>query len=371
MRLKIALLHVWFLVLSFLAPWFERIRSVDWYSWGGGWMRPLLNEYGFANFRTQYRAQTVVDFVSGARRKIELDRGNLYRRVLLHVTGEMAVSGGATNGALTDEGVLNLLPEIALVGDGRVYLKRAPAKILTQKGRVWTGVDPFQSDPAVGVGTNAFSFDVPLWFENVFSRPYDTMLDSAKYSRLELQLLWGTVGDLIQGGDRAEVLQNVQAAVMSFESIVSPFKKYGTHLDHVIDREVTASTDRFLIELPTGNIIPFLTLLSTDQDANGKDVAQDDIINYVTIRGRSGVVYMDRVPWLHLKGENQVESGIRPDTGYAYINPTEDGLLSTAFVTNPDDDLILELDVTKGTNETRVRVGVTEIIPALIMAGVR
>lgn len=359
------------LILSLVLPILDRLRSIPWGQRARDFMRPLTNEAGWANFRSQYKRQEVLDYNAGQRVKAELDRGNLLRRIVVRVSGELDVSGGSTNGALTDQGVLNLLPEIALVGDGRVYVKRGPAKHFAEKGRIWNGVAPRQTDPAVGVGTNAFSFEIPIFLENAFSRPFDTVLDTAKYSRLELQLLWGTVGDLIQGGDRTNVLQNVEAEILTFEATESPFQAYGLHLDHVVEREVTASSERFQIELPTGNVVPFIILSSFDQDGNGKDVAQDDIINYVTVRGRTGIVYVDRISWEQLKGENNTEAGISPSDGYAYLNPTEDGLLSTAWVTNPEDDLILELDVTVGTNETNVRTLVTEILPASIQSGVR
>lgn len=322
-----------------------------------------------ARIRTQKKGGTQHQAIMGQATRREFGMGAFLRSAIIRVTGNLVVSGGSVNGTLVNQGILNLIREISVEGDGKAILKSSTPKMLWEKARIWNQVAPRQVDPAVGVGTNPFSFEIPIFFETIYQRPDEYLVNTNLYRRLEHVINWsGDVSSIIKGGDRTESLSAVVANIMTYETLKARPSAFGIHRDYVVERTVEASSERFQIKMNTGNTIPFLMLASYDQDTNGDDVAQNDIINSVRIVGKSGAVYFERLDWEMLRADNLKEAGILPSDGYAFINPVEEGLLSSAFVTRVNDELILEMDVTKGTNTTTVRVGVTEMLDPVEVA---
>lgn len=142
------------------------------------------------------RRQLTVDYQAGAKQSIKLERGLLYRELLLQLAGQLtctAVNNSAANTKQGDEWAV--VPTIELLANGSVTLWQMTGDELWYYNAFTYGVDP-SITTAIGDGATlnpSFNsvLSIPLWSPDTW-KPIDTLLDAPKLSDLRLDITWGT-----------------------------------------------------------------------------------------------------------------------------------------------------------------------------------
>lgn len=144
------------------------------------------------------------------------------RALHLILTGVLNVAGGAADGTLTEFGILNILKRIALVVNNKEHKVFSGPMLSLVKNLLENQVANLLTQPAVGVGANAFRAELTIPFAQEdmvrgeqFQLP--TGISSAPGVKMIQDLtfgyLGGVVADVITGGDRTNTLVSVNLEV--------------------------------------------------------------------------------------------------------------------------------------------------------------
>lgn len=135
-----------------------------------------------------------------------------YEWLILRLSGSITVSGGTTNGTIGAEAPMSLVKSFQIVvsglsGDEFINIPLHDLMVLTHYIGRRPRLAPKFAAPTAGVGTNTFYAEIYLPFAlEDMSNPYRGFWASNRYSQVRIRVLWGTIDDIISGGDRAEAV---------------------------------------------------------------------------------------------------------------------------------------------------------------------
>lgn len=135
-----------------------------------------------------------------------------YEWLVLRLSGSVTVSGGTTDGTVGVEAPFSLVKSIQVVvtgltGDTFVDIPMSELRVITHMIGRRPALEPKFAAPAATVGTNTFFAEVYLPFAlEDMSNPYRGFFASNRYGQVRLRIQWGNEEDLINGGDRTEVV---------------------------------------------------------------------------------------------------------------------------------------------------------------------
>lgn len=122
----------------------------------------------------------------------EFPMGNGWTKMTLRFN--IAVTIGTGTGAIAESELL-FIGNINLKSDKNEIFANMPARGLYKLATVKVGSPPAKT--AMAAATATYTVDIPIYFVDLMGvRPYDTILDSARYNRVTLEVTLGTVADL-------------------------------------------------------------------------------------------------------------------------------------------------------------------------------
>lgn len=186
-----------------------------------------------------------------------------YEYFILRLTGTLTISGGTTNGTVVTENPRTLVKSVQVVvtgltGDTFIDIPLTDLVILTH----YIGRRPSLAPQETAVSSGAAAaypivgeYYLPFALEDM-SNPYRGFFASNRYAQVRLRIQWGTVEDLVAGGDRTKVLTATQIDVWGREySFDSRFETANDLLLHqrqnVSQTSINAvAQNNFDIEIP-------------------------------------------------------------------------------------------------------------------------
>lgn len=268
------------------------------------------------------RAVGTLVFADSSVLKLELPRQNVIRRIGINFEGTLTVAGGTTDGTLVEDGILNLLRRIELKANGSDTLKSVNAKTLFFKAQFEDGSSDVLVQPAVTVGANTFR--VQLYLDMLLKntvRDTVALLDARRLTGFDLFITTGdgSNGDIVSGGDRAEVTTGT--IQVTLEEIVGVVGEFHANVETLFELDLTgqaASTKR-IIKLTRGDLYKTLAILVRDNAVRDNAF----VINVKLIVDGTNVLV--DLPWNDLQNRNvqfygvERVSGASPVTGFAII----------------------------------------------------
>jgi hypothetical protein len=327
---------------------------------------PEALDFG-ARFRTITSTVPVIPFDSGNVRSVELPRSFLYRNIAVRLTGGV-VLGAAGAPVNVPESPLGLVSKLELVADGRKILWTASARDLYRLAHVMRGVPGELAPPAVTASaTDPFSATIVI--DNAAIRmqlPADSLFDPREYEKIELRCTWGTVASISTGGTTPSISAATQLEIQVQQTTVGVEHVAFNRIIQFDEQIVTATSSNFTFNVPRSGLLAGI-LLRSDHTPLVGGIAQatpiDSLVNFVTLKSDNSFNHIDRAGWNLLKARNVYEfqmfqrlpdgtaalpvlgtnTGFTP--GYAYLDMTEDGLMTSALNTLALNVLQLIFDV--------------------------
>ena len=315
-----------------------------------------------SRFRTIDSELSTIPFDSGNVRSLELPRSFLFKDIVLRLTGSVVVGTGTlTNPA--GENPLPLLSKIDIIADGRKLLVSASGRDLYRLCHVFNGKAPELVPPsAYTVGTQTFAATIVISHQALrMLMPADSYFDPRPFEKIELRVTWGTSNALaVNGSPSGGTLAVAAATALGVQLIQTTEGATQIQFNRLItpdETTISASSSNLTINVPRSGLLAGI-LIRTDRDS----APVDDIINYMTLRSDNAFAHKDRLSWATVQRRNVIDfqldggasggSGII--SGYAYLDLTEDGMMSSALNTLDLNVLQLILDVTVGSGTNRV-----------------
>jgi hypothetical protein len=322
-----------------------------------------------ARFRTISSSVPTIPFDAGNVRSVELPRSFLYRNIAVRLTGSLNNTAAVVHNALSP---LPLIQKLELVADGRKILWTAAGMDLWELCHLIRGKAPEVNPPPTGIGaTQAFS--ASLVIENSAVRmqfPADSMFDPREYEKIELRVTWGTITNLVTVPANSSVNAATQLDVQIQQTTVGVEHIGFNRVIQFDEQTVPAASSNFTFNVPRAGLLSGILIRSATSSA-GIVTPVDSIVNFVTLKSDNSFNHADRLSWNTLKARNVVEFQLDTAainqtgaalalpalgsnqgfvTGFAYLDLTEDGLLSSTLNTLALNVLQLVFDVNAVAN---------------------
>lgn len=313
-----------------------------------------------------------ISFAANQTRTLELPRNYAYRSLGLLLKADLtrATTAGTSTNTCRDAAPAQLIKNIMVRANGRDVIKNYDMETLHRLCEIRHHVRPFiyahdwagGDDATDKVVEVAAQIDFAMW-DAIHS--VDTLLDSAGLATLELIITWGTGMDTMDEDwiDEAGATVTVNEAtlyVSSCEAVGVPAgTAFMTNKEYMIRREVTSTSDRFQISLPTGNMYRVF-VIKTHQDGDQTDLI---MVHPKTITIKAGTeVFKYRIAHClqadnrlsyELQVPERIGSGAALDhamqeltlEGYYVLEFVKDGRLTECLNTAKLSSLELELQV--------------------------
>lgn len=324
---------------------------------------PTALELG-TRYRTVVHTAPSVPFSALNVQSVELPKGFLYKTIAVRLRGEY--DGTAGSAFVGYESPLAILRKIEIIADGRKILVSASGRDLYRLSQIMHGKAGELIPPATATAANQpFSASFLIDLEAVrMAMTNDSLFDPNPYEKIELRVTWGGPLDLATVGagstiDAANTFLDVQVLETTVGANLILFNK----LISFDEQPITASSSALRIRVPRSGLLHAI-LFRQERD----NAAVDDIINRITLQSDNTFNHADSLDWDQLRHRNTIEyqlethntaaAAVPPNytgvVGYAYLDVTEDGLMSSALNTLDLNALDLILDVTLGGGTTRL-----------------
>jgi hypothetical protein len=280
----------------------------------------------------------------------------------------VVATAGIVNNPLSP---LPLIQKLELVADGRKILWTAAGMDLWELCHLFRGKAPELNPPALGIATNPFS--ASLVIENSAFRmqfPADSMFDPREYEKIELRVTWGTITNLITVPANGSVSATTQLDVQAQQTTVGVEHIGFNRVIQFDEQSIVSASSNFTFNVPRAGLLAGI-LIRACTSAAGIVTPVETIVNFVSLKSDNSFAHADRLAWNTVKARNVVEFqldtaqvnqtgaalalpalGLNTGfvTGFAYLDLTEDGLLSSALNTLALNVLQLIFDVNAVAN---------------------
>ena len=320
-----------------------------------------------ARFRTITSSVPTIPFDSGNVRSVELPRSFLYRNIAVRLTGQVT-SGGAVAYTVNPEAPLGLIRKLELVADGRKILWTASGRDLFRLSHLFRGAEMELGRP-IATANQLNSFSATFIVDNNAIRmqlPADSLFDPREYEKIELRVSWGTVADITNAGSAPSVSASTALDVQVQQTTVGVEHVAFNRVIQFDEQVVAGASSNFTFNVPRSGLLAGILLRAEHQPTAAVPTPTDAMVNFVTLKSDNSFNHVDRAAWNTLKARNVGEfqmlraipdslvglpvptqtapvTGFTP--GYAYLDLTEDGLMSSCLNTLALNVLQLILDV--------------------------
>lgn len=323
------------------------------------------------------RFQQTVDYVTNKKTNEDLARGYVYRELYLRLRGAPTLTNANNSRANTARGdEWGVVKRIDIIANNTDVIKSISGTALWALNYfMYQTIPPITPTLADETTANP-AFDstliLPFWMPNSV-RPIDTALDARRLSDLKIEVTWGTFTDVNSAASAWTTQPSLDVHSLESFGVSGGFSQWRVY---EIEETITASTPRFQIKLPVGNMYRGFLINTTDGGADA-----NDILNNFKWKSNTNV-YSDQ-PAKVLQQSNWIRTGLPREQGgeasdiyqsmqrsgdhniegwYWYDHVT-DGLLSESIDSVGFSQLELELDVSVGAGETKIYVYPMEIVP--------
>jgi len=332
-------------------------------------------------FRKVYASVGTIDFVSNTTQTLELPRSFLYRTLYILLTGAVDKVAGV-QASVGDELPLPLLKRVEVIGDGRKQFVSATGRSLYRLGHQARAIEPQRTfpDEASIIGAGAITAGpvttlIPVDFEAARMRmAADSFLDPRPFEKMELRITWGALTDLVDADLSETAGSPIQAEVFIEETTMGAEIARFNRLLISQNVPINASNAALTVRVPRAGLLAGMLVSSLGGTAGKK--LDDGIVNHFSLRSDSQFLHVDFLTWNQLRALGSVEQlmaeRVQPSNtvlptgddfvaaptleGHAYVDLTEDGLLSSALNTIDLNTLDLVLDVTSGASTDNLEV---------------
>jgi len=311
-----------------------------------------------------------INYAESATRTMPIPRNYALVALDLHLFCKLSRAAGSA-GEVKDCAPAQLVRNITVKANGSDTIKSIDFETLHRHNELTFGVRPFiNSENLVGYGalTDEYAqiacripFAMPRAIKQV-----DTLLDTPAMSSLDLILTFGTGLDIMNdAADSATVtVTDCVVHVTAVEYLGVPAgSKFMIYNQWVKQQEVTATTNRFQLKMPVGNVYRGL-LIKTHSDGDQVNTIMPlslTDLNEITLKSGTEV-YLNMLAGI-LQAQNRLTQQIQvPELitdaaavnhrlvehgmlGYYYIDFCRDGRLSEALDTRVLSDLEFMLNV--------------------------
>lgn len=311
-----------------------------------------------------------VNYAENATRPLEIPRNYALVALDLHLIVKLSREAGS-EGEAKDVAPAQVVRNLTVKANGSDTIKSIDMETLHRHNELYYGVRPHISAAAVegyGALTNEYMhvcaripFAMPRAIKQV-----DTLLDTAALSSLDLIVTWGTGMDIMN-----DTFDGASCTIHEAVLHVTAVEYIGVPADTVFmlynqwvkQKQVTATTGRFQIKLPVGNIYRGL-LLKTHSDGDQVNTILPlslTALNEITLKSGTEI-YLNMLAGV-LQAQNRLTQQMQvPELitdaaavnhrlletgllGYYYIDFCRDGRLSEALDTRVLSDLEFMLQV--------------------------
>lgn len=289
-------------------------------------------------------------FEASNQKRIELNRNYHVAQYMCKLT----VNHTNVSANFKDEAILSLINSIQIVADGNEVLKNVPASKFHIGAIMSTGKKGLQTiHTADGAGTSEVYFPIYFSLPDFMLKPYDTILNTAVYSSLNMIINWANS----QAVGNGITVNSAQLDVWS-HSLTNFSRNEGETIKHFketyLKTDITVTSSALTVQLPTNQFYKSFAIAST---VDGKRVA--DVINHIIIKsGTTVIVSLDAD---EIKAKNYDDYSVQNADdlkGIYVIDFLDRDKLSDVLNTTDGkfNTLELVLDVTKqnGTNTLHV-----------------
>lgn len=311
-----------------------------------------------------------IDYASGQRATLEIDRDGILAGLDIRLRFTVTAGSSAQVGPLFQT-LARLIRRFEILVAGQDTIVSQSGEMLAARAQYEFGAPALGMDATyvlTGSSTaTVYNVVIPVSFWLPRGRvPDDTSLDlrDGRIRQVVAAITWGSASDLVTTPNSAAV-SAVTCELTGFYRLNQPDKTFP--LVRVLDevtQEVTATADSFRIRMDGGGQnLAYRSFMIASLDAN---VGEDDIINNVKLY--AGSFTWDNLHPLQVKAENRRMFSQESLIAGAYMlflpnyGEAADVIVASVLGSNLD----LDLDVTKGTGTTNIKVSRETLRPLAI-----
>ena len=227
------------------------------------------------------RLHETIQYAANSTRSAELARGGKFRELHLRLQGQVTVTAGNNTAAKTNRGdEWAVIRELTLRANGDTILRYMTADELRFYNYLMYSQVPMLT-AGIGDATTADpSFDstliLPLWSPKM-ARPWDTILESNKLARIDLDVRWGNEDDISDDATAFTVNPTLEVTVVENNGgpeDPDPAKGLAHPLTEIVRMVETPSgaNTNFRVKLPVGEQKVYERFIINTQNSSGVDV---------------------------------------------------------------------------------------------------
>lgn len=301
---------------------------------------------------------------SGSQTVMNLPRNYNYRSLLCRIAGSVVVSGGSGAGAPHALASYKVVRRLEIVVDGRDTILSVDPAALSILNRIDYGCVPAAAHPSNdAAATYTINASFIIDFQTKRGRnPIDTLFPAAGLTTFDLIVTWGAGADMFTGSvdfTSAAIQTTTTLSVTSFEEIGDASKVIGgLKKIFVTDKDITATSTNFQVDIAPGNLIQSILLHFKDSE-----VPTDAVLNAVSFESGTEV-YQNWKSDDEILDYNKLAYGLETSlSGFLLLDMLDsDGFQSEILDTQGLSGLKLVMDVTDAAGTTKVLVYPTEVV---------
>lgn len=259
--------------------------------------------------------------------------GEGWMKMLLRFNNAVVIGTGA--GAVA-EGELHIIKNVLLKTDRGEILCNLPGRAIYKIAIYQSGQVPRKD--AVAAASATYRVTLPIHFADLrMNRPVDTVLDTARYNSLQLQVQVGGVADLFTAPGTATVVQTVDIEVERTLGKLPPMGKPIMHISYDYQQPVDASsTTEIHLERSSDMSLKRLYVHSSATGVAGapwSGTNADDVQNVVTVKDQNRSIQQERIHAMIQDG-NKIDAFLEAViAGVEVFDFVRDGAITSALAT--------------------------------------
>lgn len=253
----------------------------------------------------------------------------------LNLRINLALTVGTGSGPIT-EGELIFIKKILFRTDRGETICNLPARALYHIAQFLSGT--LARKDAIAAATATYRVNIPIYLaDRRMLRPEDTILDTARYSSVRLELQMGTVADLLGAVGTSSVLVTADVEI---EHSASPLPENAQPIFHVsyFDPPPQDPSVQTFIDHDRSHDLSYKRLYhfsssSADSGSGFTGAAADDEVDKMSLKDHEGFIIQERF-WEMIQDQNKEEFGIETlQTGWAAFDLVPDRSNMSALFT--------------------------------------
>ncbi|MBA7494391.1 hypothetical protein ES702_04966 [subsurface metagenome] len=320
----------------------------------------------------------LLPFEEASARSIPLPRDRYIKWLDCFFSASLVITGGSGAGDPAEDGVLKLFRNISVIADGVKALFNVPLKIHYFKNTFEFGTRPHVLDPTDDA---AATYPICVFFRidfqnNAGIKRCDSYLPAPFFKSLDLIVDWANIGVMFDNAVdyTAAAISNAYGLRVVVHQTTEPAPKF-TRLQGVIEREITANTREFIIDLPVHDRIYQNFVFRTDiENATADPIRSNAVVSVLDLVTDESFYHINKLPWTQHQHANKLEHSLESlydgavldamtIDGLMYLDMLEDGRIPSGLNVFDTNTARLIHDVTVGAYATRLLIEHDAMVP--------